>query len=135
MRVVAVLLVIGGAVAFVASGVAAEHAVVSGQVVTRGSGYACVRASCWQPLSAVQVTFHRNERVVARALSGRDGRFRVELAPGSYVMRAPGLVVLSRDLSLGTGSQRISLRPGQTLRPTLVVRRGAGKLPGWSLER
>jgi len=135
MRVFVVVLVIGSALSLVANGVAAESGIVSGQVVTRGSGLACVREPCWQPLAAVPVTFLRNDRVVARVRSGKDGRFRAELLPGRYLMRAPGLAVLSRDPFLVRScSQPIVLRAAQTLRPTLVIR-GAGKSPGRLLEQ
>jgi len=44
---------------------------------------------CDEPAKAVLI-FSRKGRVIARARSREDGRYRISLAPGIYAVRLPG---------------------------------------------
>ena len=45
---------------------------------------------CDEPAANVKLVFLRNGKTVAIVRTGRDGRYRVALAPGAYRVRAPG---------------------------------------------
>ena len=53
------------------------------QVTKRDDSIRCVRAPCWVPAAGVKVTIVRDDQVVARRVSGKDGRFRIELDAGA----------------------------------------------------
>lgn len=58
------------------------------------NGVVCIEAPCWLPVKGVPVSIVRNGKVVVRVISGSDGHARVRLAPGLYLVRAPGVVAL-----------------------------------------
>jgi hypothetical protein len=120
----ALFLVLGSALVAAASASAVDRSTLSGQVLIRGAGLGCLRAPCWVPAARVTVTIAGEDGVVARAVSGRDGRFRVVVAPGLYTLRAPGLMSLTRD-----GKTQVQLKPGQLRRMTLVIAHRAGAEP------
>jgi hypothetical protein len=45
---------------------------------------------CDEPAANVKLVFLRNGKTAGSVLTGRDGRYRVALAPGVYRVRAPG---------------------------------------------
>ncbi len=45
---------------------------------------------CDEPAANVKLIFLRNGKTVASVRTGRDGRYRVALAPGVYRVRSPG---------------------------------------------
>ena len=77
-----------------ASGSAGSPSGIAG-VVTRGPAQPVCRVGvpCSEPAAAVAVVVTRGGAVVARAVTARDGRFRLRLRPGAYVVavarRAP----------------------------------------------
>ncbi len=109
--------------AAVAAPVAAKATLIV-QVTKRDDSIRCVRAPCWVPAAGVKVTIVRDDQVVARRVSGKDGRFRIELDAGAYLLRAPYLVSLPKR-----GERRVVLRSGQVHRVTLNLARQLGTEP------
>lgn len=108
-----------GALALAAPAAASTGAAsgVSVRVVARdASARGCLRAPCYKPVAGVTVTFVRGSQVV-RATSDRLGRFRLLLSPGTWTVRAAGMV------SVGAGPRVVRVQVGRILPLTIVVSR------------
>jgi hypothetical protein len=90
---------------------------VSVRVVTRdASARGCLRAPCYRPVAGVTVAFVRGSQVL-RATSDRLGRFRLLLAPGTWTVRAAGMV------SVGAAPRVVRVLTGRVMPLTIVVSR------------
>jgi hypothetical protein len=91
-----------GAIALLGAGSAQATGVRSGLqgTVTRGpiSPVCVAEQPCDEPASNVTLLFFRNGRVMGRAVTNGDGRYRVRLPAGVYSVRRPGTVTLGRRL-------------------------------------
>lgn len=76
----------------------------------------CIRAPCRAPVAGVSVSFVRDGKVVARIVSGNDGHARARLAPGRYVVRAPGVTALP-----GGKPRQVKVASGRVTRITLPL--------------
>jgi hypothetical protein len=54
---------------------------------------------CDMPARGVQLTFHRNGRVIARVTTRQDGTYRVSLPAGTYRVTAQPVPVIGRGLT------------------------------------
>lgn len=85
-------------------------------VVRRPPEIQCIRAPCWAPVGGVPVSFVRAGKVVARIVTGKDGHARASLAPGVYVVRAPGVPLLP-----GHKSRQVKVTSGRMTKVTLPL--------------
>src|SRR5438309_7481826 len=78
--------------------------------VTRGpiTPVCVVEQPCTEPARNVTLFFSRNARVVGRAVTNSEGRYRVGLPAGLYSVRRPGAVTIGRKL--GTDPARVRAR-------------------------
>jgi hypothetical protein len=69
-------------------------------VVMRGpiAPVCVVEQPCSEPAPNVTLLFSRNGRVIGRAITNSDGRYRVRLPAGLYKVRRPGAVTVGRGL-------------------------------------
>jgi hypothetical protein len=68
--------------------------------VTRGpiTPVCAFEQPCDEPAANVTLLFTRNGTVVGRALTDKDGRYRVRLPAGTYVVRRPSATSIDRKL-------------------------------------
>jgi hypothetical protein len=122
LRGVKVLAGVLAALALAAPGAAATQAAsgVSGRVVARdASARGCIRPPCYKPVAGVTVTFVRGSETL-RATSDRLGRFRLLLDPGTWTVRAPGLVAPAHARSVRVPSGRVMPLTIVVARPTAL---------------
>jgi len=108
------------AVALVAPATASTRTAsgVAGRVVARQADVrGCLRPPCYKPVAGVTVTFVRGSQTL-RVTSDRLGRFRLLLDPGTWTVRAPGLVASGR-------TRTVRVPTGRLMPLTLVVARPA----------
>lgn len=69
-------------------------------IVTRGpiTPVCAVEQPCTGPARNVTLLFSRNARVMGRAVTNDEGRYRVRLPAGLYSVRRPGAVTIGRGL-------------------------------------
>ena len=75
--------------------------------------------SCEAPAPGVTLVFSRAGRVAGVVTSGRDGTFRIPLAPGTYVVRST-----RKFLGGGITPTLVAARPGRLLRVVFRVDTG-----------
>jgi hypothetical protein len=69
-------------------------------IVTRGpiTPVCVAEQPCTEPARNITLLFSRQGRLVARAVTNDEGRYRVRLAAGLYSVRRPGAVTIGRRL-------------------------------------
>ncbi|MFN0153826.1 MAG: carboxypeptidase-like regulatory domain-containing protein [Gaiella sp.] len=104
-----------------------ETSALAVQVMKRAADdVQCVRAPCTVPAPGVRVTILREGTVLARRTTDKTGRFRIELTPGTYLLRAPNLLSLPKR-----GERKVIVRAGQTTRVTLTLAPPLQTKPGY----
>ena len=120
-------LVLGAlSLALVSAGAAAAQTTSAGGLrglVTRGpiSPVCIADQPCSEPAPGVMLLFSRKGHVVGRALTNSEGRYRIRLPVGLYVVKRPGPV-----LPIGRGLQpnRARVRAGRFTRVDFSIDTG-----------
>jgi hypothetical protein len=91
-------------------------------LVTRGpiTPVCAAEQSCSAPAPGVTLLFWRNDHVVGRVVTGRDGRYRLRLLAGAYSVRRPGAAILDRKLE----PDRARVRMGRFTRVDFAIDTG-----------
>jgi hypothetical protein len=91
-------------------------------IVTRGpiSPVCVAEQPCDEPAPNVTLVFSRNGRVVGRAVTNGDGRYRVRLPAGPYSVRRAGAVTIDRRLE----PDHARVRPGRFVRVDFSIDTG-----------